>query len=123
MKRVNKYYNQLKKNFSLLIIGFFLSCLVFVATTPLHEATHWVISEIDPYSEPVEFHLYDGKSFQDGQHILSSPLAYVTLREAYPGSFKDRPVWVDPLQELICISIQMILAYVIVSKTLTFLIK
>ena len=81
------------------------------------------MSEIDPYSEPVEFHLYDGKSFQDGQHILSSAFGYVTSRETYPGSFKDRPAWIDPLQELICISIQMILAFIIVSKTLTFLIN
>ena len=112
-----------KIRLQMILICFLLSCVVITLTIPIHEAAHWVMSEIDPYSEPVEFHLFDDKSFQNGEHILVSALGYVTVKETYPGSFKDRPPWMDPFQELICISIQIILTCIIVSKILTLLIK
>jgi len=100
-----------------IIIGFFLSCVIIIATTPLHEAAHLVMSEIDPYSEPVEFHLFDDESF------LSSAIGCVIIKESYTGSFKDRPIWMEPIQELICISIQILITCIIVSKTLSLLIN
>ena len=112
-----------KLTLQIILIGFFLSCVIIVATTPLHEAAHWVMSEIDPYADPVEFHLFDGESLQTGQSIMSSALGYVVIKESYPGSFKDRPIWIDPTQELICISIQILITVVIVSKTLSLLIN
>lgn len=115
--------NKQKIRLQIILIGFLLSSIVIIATTPLHEAAHWIMSDIDPYSEPVEFHLFDDKSFQHGQHILSSTLGCVIIKETYPGSFNDRPIWMDPIQELICISIQIILTCIIVSKTLTLLIN
>ncbi len=105
----------------IVLTSFLFSCIVIIATTPLHEAAHWIMSDIDPYSEPVEFHLFDDLSFQNEQHILSSSLGCVIIKETYPGSFKDRPLWIDPIQEIICISIQIILTCIIVSKTLTLL--
>jgi len=81
------------------------------------------MSEIDPYSEPVELHVFDVSSFQNKQHILTSVLGYVTIKETYSGSFNDRPVWMDPIQELICISIQILITCIIVSKTLSLLIN
>jgi len=116
-----KINNKQKIRLHLILIIFLLSCTVIIATTPLHEAAHWVMSTIDPYSEPVEFHLFDDRSFQMGEHILSSALGYIVIKETYPGSFKDRPIWIDPIQELICISIQIILTCIIVSKTLSLL--
>ncbi len=113
--------NKQKNVFFIILIILLLSTLFIIATTPLHEAAHWMMSEIDPYSEPVELHLFDDQSLKKGQHILSSTLGYVVVKETYPGSFKDRPDWIDPLQELICISIQIILTCVIVSKTLNLL--
>ena len=112
-----------KIRLQIILICFLLSCVVITLTIPLHEAAHWIMSDIDPYSEPVEFHLFDDKSFQNGEHILSSALGSVTIKETYPGSFEDRPVWLDPVQELICISIQIILTCIIVSKTFTLLIN
>ena len=112
-----------KIRLNIILIFFLLSSIVIIATTPLHEAAHWIMSDIDPYSEPVELHLFDDKTFQNGQHILSSALGYVIIKESYPGSFKDRPTWIDPIQELICISIQIILTCIIVIKILTFLIN
>ena len=111
-----------KIRLQIILVCFLLSCVGIIATIPLHEALHWIISDIDPYSEPVEFHLFDFKSSDNGQHILSSALGSVTIKESYPGSFMDRPKWLDPVQELICISIQIILTCIIVSKTLTLLI-
>ena len=112
-----------KLNLQTILIGFFLSCIIIVATTPIHEAAHWVMSEIDPYADPVEFHLFDGESLQTGQSIMSSELGYVLIKESYPGSFKDRSIWMDPIQELICISIQILITFILVSKTLSLLIN
>ncbi|UCD14083.1 MAG: hypothetical protein JSW60_01320 [Thermoplasmatales archaeon] len=116
-----KINNKQKIRLHIILIIFLLSSVVIIATTPLHEAAHWIMSDIDPYSKPVEIHLFDGKYFQNGQHILSSALGCIIVKERYPGSFKDRPLWVDPIQELICISIQIILTCIIVSKTLSLL--
>ena len=102
-------------------IGFLLSLGLITVTTPIHEAAHWVMSDIDPYVEPVEFHLFDEKSFQNGGHILSSALGCVVIRETYSGAFEDRPIWADLFQELICICIQILIACIIVKKTLKFL--
>lgn len=113
--------NKQKNVLYIILIIFLLSTLFIIATTPLHEAAHWVMSEIDPYSEPVELHLFDDQSLKKGQHILSSTLGFVVVKETYPGSFKDRPNWIDPIQEIICVCIQIILTCIIVSKTLNFL--
>ena len=118
-----KINNRQKIGLRITIISFLLSLIVIVATTPLHEASHWIMSDIDPYIEPVEFHLFDDESFQNGQHVLSSALGCVIVKETYPGSFKDRSIWMDPIQELICISIQILITCIIVSKTLTLLIN
>lgn len=117
MNRGGKQKNRLQ----IIIICFLLSCVGIIATIPLHEAIHWIISDIDPYSEPVEFHLFDFKSSDNGQHILSSALGSVTIKEAYPGSFKDRPQWMDPIQELICIFIQVLITFFVVTKILRLL--
>lgn len=112
-----------KNRLQIIIICFLLSCVGIIATIPLHEAAHWIMSEIDPYSKPAEFHLFDDKSYQNREHILSSTLGSVVIKEAYPGSFKDRPSWIDPVQELICISIQVLITCIIVSKMLKFLLN
>ena len=115
--KINKQNNTLY----IILICFLLSAVLIIATTPLHEAAHWIMSDIDPYSEPVEFHLFDDVSFKNGQHILSSALGCVIVKETYPGSFKDRPQWIDPIQELICIFLQIIITCLVVLKTLTLL--
>ena len=107
----------------IILISFLLSCIFIILTTPLHEAAHWIMSDIDPYSKPVEFHLFDDELFQNGESILSLSLGCVIIRESYQGSFKDRPTWIDPLQEVVCISIQIILTCMIVTKMLMLLIK
>ena len=113
--------NEQKNVVHIILTCFLLSSILIIATTPLHEAAHWVMSDIDPYSKPVELHLFDDQSLQKGQHILSSTLGYVVVKETYPGSFKDRPNWIDPTQEIICVSIQIIITCIIISKTLIFL--
>ena len=118
-----KIRNRQKIGLRITIFIFLLSLIVIVVTTPLHEASHWIMSDIDPYIEPVEFHLFDDESFQNGQHILSSALGCVIVKETYAGSFKDRSIWMDPIQELICISIQILITCIIVSKTLSLLIN
>jgi len=117
--RTNK---TIKTRLQMVVIIFLISIAVIIATTPIHEACHWVMSDIDPCIEPTEFHVFDGKSLQNGQHILSSSLGCVIVKESYPGAFKDRPPWADALQEIICIFIQIILTCLIVLKILRLLI-
>ena len=81
------------------------------------------MSEIDPYIEPVEFHLFEDNYLKNNENILYSALGYVVVREKYPGAFNDRPVWMDTLQEIICISIQIFITCILVSKILEFLIN
>ncbi|KYK32616.1 MAG: hypothetical protein AYK22_07200 [Thermoplasmatales archaeon SG8-52-3] len=94
-----------------------------VVTTPIHEAAHWVMSDLDPYIEPIEFHLFDDKSFQNNNNVLSSALGYVVVKERYPGAFEDRPFWFDLLQEIICVSIQILITLLTVIKLLKLLIE
>jgi len=115
--RVGKGIRQKPKlNLKLILIGFLISITIIVATTPVHEAAHWVMSEMDPYVEPVEIHVFDGTSYENEEHVLPSALGYVVIREKYPGAFSDRPIWSDTLQEIICVSIQIFLAVFITLK-------
>ena len=116
-------YNHFKMNLFLIFIGFILSCMLIITTTPIHEAAHWVMSDIDPYIEPIEIHIFDNKIFLNGQHILSSVLGYVLVKEKYPGAFEDRPFWADGLQEIICISIQILITVIITMKIMIILRK
>jgi hypothetical protein len=115
--------NKQKIDLKIILIGFFLSCTIMIVTIPLHEAAHWVMSDIDPYIEPVEFHIFDSKSSNHNENIMFSALGYVVIKEKYPGAFKDRLSWIDSFQEVICILIQILLTYIIVTKTLKFLIE
>ena len=64
--------NKQKIRLQIIFTGFIFTCIIIIATTPLHEAAHWIMSEIDPYSEPIEFHLFDLSS-QNGQNISRQP--------------------------------------------------
>lgn len=119
---MGEVYKQ-KITLKMIIYTFLLSCILMIITTPLHEAAHWVMSEIDPYSEPVEFHLFDDSSLQNNQNILSFKLGSVIIKESYPGAFKDRPLWIDFVEELICISLQIFITCIIVLKIFRFLIN
>ena len=112
-----------KSSLKIILIIFLLSTILIIITTPIHEAVHWVISDIDPYSEPIEFHIFNYKALNKKENILSSVFAYVTIRETYPGSFKDRPFWLDIFQEIICILIQLAITIIVVIKSLKYLIK
>jgi len=107
-----------KSTARIIVVGFLLVSSMIIITTPVHEAAHWVMSEIDPYIEPVEFHLFDETSFQQGDHMLSSALGCVIIREAYPGAFKERGPWADMLQEIICMVLQLALTCIVVLKLL-----
>jgi len=114
---------QTKTGLKIIATTLLLSSLIIILTTPIHEATHWMLSDIDPYIDPIEFHLFDERAIQNGKHILSSALGCVVVKESYPGAFKDRPPWADLLQEIICISIQIIITCTIVTKTLPHIFK
>jgi hypothetical protein len=112
-----------KNNLKIIFFGFLLSFIFIILTTPIHETCHWILSDIDPYIKPVEFHIFDEKSLQNGENIFSSAFGYILVKEKYPGAFKDRPEWFDFLQELICCFIQIILTCTIVSKIFKIIFK
>lgn len=80
------------------------------------------MSGFDPYIKPIEYHIFDEKSLINGENIFSSKFGYVVVKERYPGAFKDRPQWFDFLQELVCIFIQLLITYFIISKIFKLLI-
>ena len=125
--KINNYCGPLKKIrlnlLFIILVCFLISCGMIIATIPLHEGAHWVMSEIDPYIKPVELHLFDDTSFQNGEKVLSSALGCVIVKEAYPGAFLDRPAWGDALQEIICLTIQIVITCFVVLKTIPFLKK
>jgi len=99
----------------MIVSAILLSGILMIITTPIHEAAHWLMSDIDPYIDPIEIHLFDFKS-KNNDNILSSALGYVVVKESYSGAFDDRPFWMDLLQEFICILIQIIITVVIIIK-------
>ncbi len=107
-----------KSTFPIIVIGCVIVFSMIIITTPIHEAAHWVMSEADPYIEPVEFHLFDETSFQQGDHMLSSALGCVIVRESYPGAFEERGPWADIIQEIICMAIQLLITCTVVYSIL-----
>jgi len=113
--------------FLLIVIGFvLLLCLALMfITTPIHEACHVGLSIIDPCLEIKEINLIAPHiiSGEQGDHTLPSMLGYVVVREAYPGAFKDRPAWADLLQEIICLSVQLLITIIVTLKATVLLVK
>jgi hypothetical protein len=110
--------NKKKNGLKIILFSFVLPFFLITITTPLHEVGHWIMSEFDPYVEPIEIHIFDEKSLIKGESIFSSAFGYVVVKERYIGAFKDRPQWFDSLQELICCFIQIILTCIIELKIL-----
>ncbi len=102
----------------LILLCFIISSTTIIATTPLHEAAHWIMSDIDPYIKPVEFHVFDKISSKNSENMLPSALGCVIIEEKYPGAFNHRPFWADSLQEMICISIQVLISVYLTHKIL-----
>lgn len=120
-KKQEKNFTKIK--IKMLILGFLISTTVIIASTPLHEAGHWIMSDIDPYIEPIEYHVFDEYSFSNKDNELSSALGCVVIQEKYPGALKERPAWYNIGQEIICVLIQVILAVFITLKTFDYLLK
>lgn len=123
--------NKKHKIRSTLILAGIASLIAFttiLATTPLHEGLHWVMSDIDPCIKPIKFvpftlFSFDESPFNSEQNFLSSPLGYVVVEEAYPGAFNDRPAWADALQEIICVLSQIVIACIVILKSLKLLVN
>ena len=113
---IKKNQEIIKIRFKIFLLGFFFSFITIIATIPIHESAHWIMSDIDPFIEPVEYHVFDNIG-KDGQEFaLNSVLGYVLVKEKYPGSLKFRPFWANFLQEIICISLQIIISFIITLK-------
>ncbi len=85
------------------------STLMIIGTTPVHEFSHWIMSKVDPYIEPVEIHIFANVQNIKPENVLFSPLGYVIIEEEYPGAFQERPYVWDTIQELVCVSIQIVI--------------
>ena len=100
------------------MIGFLISLLAILALTPVHEAGHWIMSDISPFIEPVEYHVFDSIDIDKGPYTLNSLIGYVVVVEEYPGAFDERPLWADFFQEIICVSVQIIISFLIAIKSI-----
>lgn len=120
---LTKKKHHLKSSLILIGIVSILAFSMIIATTPIHEGGHWVMSEyFDPYIKPVEFHVLDETSFNNGEHLLTSALGCIIVEEAYPGALHERPAWADALQEIICVLVQIIITCIVILKVLQTLI-
>ena len=113
----------LKIKLFIFLIGFLISCMLMIITTPLHEATHWILSDIDPFIEPVEIKFFNNDDQINEQNVLHSRLGYVIVKEKIPGSLNDRFFLIEIIQEIICYSIQLIITILISLKTIIVLCK
>lgn len=114
-------WNENKKSIILLLI--FVSTVCIVGTTPVHEGCHWMMSEVDPYIEPVEMHLFDNVQIVSNDHVLFSSLGYVIVKEEYPGAFQERPYVWDEIQEFVCVFLQILIAIFVSLEILLYVLK
>ena len=113
----------LKIKIFIILIGFLMSCTIMIITTPIHETAHLVLFEVDPFIEPVEIKFFDYHNPINEQNILHSNLGYIIIKEKYPGSLNERFFWIEIIQEIICYSIQLIIAIWISLKTIILICK
>ena len=123
MREAKEFKTKPKIRLSLVLIGFIISTTLIIATTPVHEAAHWVMSDVDPYVEPVEYHVFDEFSYQNEENILPSALGAVVIQEKYPGAFNDRPSWANIMQEIICVMIQIIISVFVTLKIIKYIVS
>lgn len=106
---------------SILILCIILPLLFIISTTPLHEMGHWLMSDMDPYVEPVEMHLFTSLEYNPIHRVLFSNLGSIVIQEKYPGAFQDRPNTWNIFQELVCISYQMIITIALSIKIMSYI--
>ena len=123
MMHQNPLYLRMSKKRLILLTAylFLVACTLMVATTPLHEIGHLVLSSCDPSLKVVAFHPLGSPHITQGDHTFSSILGYVVVKEAYPGAFQNRVFWADAAQECICILIQIGITFLITIKILGYL--
>ena len=101
----------MRREDKLILLVIPLTLLFSLLTTPLHEALHWIMCEIDPNLVPLEIHLFDSYSLE--RNCLGC-VAYKELGE---------PLYFNPLlQEIICVLVQysiiILLNYYIIKRIL-----
>ena len=101
---------------------FLFSTSLMVATTPIHEGFHVLMSTLDPCLEVVAFYPFGSPETNLG-HVLPSMLGCVIVKEAYPGAFQDRAAWADAFQEVICVLVQILIICFVMIKALPFLLR
>ena len=85
-----------RKTISKILVYATLIYLLTIATIPLHEGIHWVIHDIEPWTEPKSMVFFD------------VVLGYVYYEPAYPGAFEDRPSYMFIIHEIASWGIQLI---------------
>ena len=117
LQRQHSHPYSLKTILYLICITLLLSCCLMIATIPLHECTHLLLSKCDPNLTVVGFYPFGIPQSQHTDHF-SSTLGCVVVKEAYPSAFSQRPLWADLFQEIICLSFQLCIACIVTYKIL-----
>jgi len=98
-----------------LVLVIFLVGILMVLTTPLHETLHVVMCTIEPWVEIHEVYLLGVPETVNG-HALPSMFGCVVAKPTYHGALADRPAYADLLQEIICLSVQILLTVYLTLK-------
>lgn len=97
----------MNKRIEATLIIILVSIALFIITTPIHEGLHWVMSDLDPHIKPIEYHVFDIESFNSGC------LGFVRVAKEYPGAFDNGYELKYILQEIICISAQLLIVFLV----------
>lgn len=75
------------------LLSVFVILMLTVPSIYVHEGVHWVAGSINPWEDPIGFHVLDSYCLSQGYY------GCVTVVEEYPGSFGDRPLFYAGLEE------------------------
>lgn len=89
------------------LVIIFVSIALLVITTPIHEGLHWIMSDIDPNIKPISYHVFDAESLNSGC------LGFVRVAEKRQGAFDNGYEYTYLLQEIICISTQLLIIFLV----------
>jgi hypothetical protein len=81
------------------------------------------MSTVDPTLEVVEFYPFGIPDNLEIDYAFHPMFGCMIVKGAYPGALKDRPIWADVLQEIICVSVQILITCFVLIKSISFVSK
>jgi len=115
MKWKSLHFRSKRELAAFLVLVIILAGILMVLTTPLHEMLHVGMCTVSPWVEVDEIYLLGVPETVTG-NALPSMFGCVIAKPAYHGALADRPAYADLLQEIICLSVQILLTVYLTLK-------